>query len=176
MTYTPVTYKVIDVDDPLLDYAVRVSTPTDIATLPTARTGLPVNGLYVRDDLPTPVRITVEQERISIADNTYQVTTTVTETLGIAEEVFVYDTITETYQHVATVFDMDNYPATQAAAEDAGIPYYRLSEAVQSSIYLANAENAAAYTLLRIGLLQDAYYEYRTAFEGTDSHTYPVEE
>jgi hypothetical protein len=103
------------------------------------------------------------------------VTTTVTETLGIAAEIFVFSVVDDSYQHVATVYDMDTYPASKSLAVQDGAHYYRLDEAVQSSLSLQTAEDCAAYTLSRISLLQPAYYEYKAAFEGTDSHTYPEE-
>lgn len=171
MAYTPVTYRVIVPADPEQDYAVRYATAQDIADLPASREGLEENDLYVRSDIPVPVRITVDQARTAIATG-YQVSTEVTETLGIEPEIFVFRTLDGAYAHVATVYDMDNFPPTQEEAEEASLNYYRGDTAVVVRDTVGSAEDLAEYTLMRISLLTSDYKAYKATFEGDDTHTY----
>jgi hypothetical protein len=175
MAYTPVTYRVISVPDPTQDYAVRYATQADLEgaeALPTSRTGVPENGLYVRDDIPPPTRLTVTQTRLVIPDNLFQTTTTVTESLGIQPQVFVFRTVDETYSHVATVSDMDWWPNTYAEALEDGKNFYRLAECVVSFEEVDTADEFASYTLTRLDLLTASYSTYKLEFEGSDTHVY----
>lgn len=177
MAYTPVTYEVISVPDPTQDYAVRYSTLADlegVTALPTSRTGLPVHGLYVRDDIPPPTRLTVEQQRAVVTGDLFQTTTTVTESLGIQAQVFVFRTVDETYSHVATVNDMDWWPNSYAEALADDKNFYRLAACVVSFDSVDTANEFAGYTLERIDLLTTAYSTYKLEFEGSDTHVYEV--
>lgn len=172
MAYTPVTYRVVVVEDPLQDFAVRYATAEDIADLPTSRSGLDVGELYVRDDIPPPTRLTVTQSRAVVSGNLFQTTTTVTESFGIQPQVFVFRTIDQSYSHVAVVRDMDEWPVTQEEAEEAELGFYRQASCVVSYDTVETADEFAAYTLERVEFLTDQYSAYKLTFEGSDTHVY----
>jgi len=175
MAYTPVTYRVVVVEDPTQDFAVRYATQADLEgdeALPTSRTGLPINDLYVRDDIPPPTRLTVSQQRAAIPGDLFQTTTTVTEALGIQTQVFVFRTVDQTYSHVATVSDMVWWPNTYEEALEDGNNYYRLASCVVSFDNVSTADEFASYTLVRLDRLTTAYSTYKLEFEGSDTHVY----
>jgi hypothetical protein len=122
------------------------------------------------------VRIDVRQIRTTETGPLYRVTTMVTYVTGIDRNVFVYDTTTEEFSHVAAVWDIETYPTSRSAAQEAELSYYRQSTATVDYTTVAVASAAAAYTLARIDSLAQLYTTTQDDFEGSDDHTYPSPE
>lgn len=119
------------------------------------------------------VRIEVNQVRSTEDGPIYRVTTSVINTEGIDRNIFVFETDTQDFKHVATPFDMNNYPAGLAAAQSGGDKYYRKEVAdVGYGDNVALADAAATYTLSRIKLLADQYGPVVEEFEGSEDHIY----
>lgn len=84
---------------------------------------------------------------------TYTVTNTITAATGADINVFCYDAITGVFDHYASAADMNLYPTSQAAAQAASLPYYRL--ATVQRVWTAVADMVADVndTLSRVQLL-----------------------
>lgn len=97
----------------------------------------------------------------------YKVDTTVTYVSGIASQIFVMNTETQEYEHVATVWDMENVVPDRDTAVLNRLNYYRASAcAVEYETELA-AMKFAAYTEDRIRALATDYNRYIQDFAGT---------
>lgn len=118
------------------------------------------------------VRIEVTQERTVTEGPLYNVKTTVTYTQGIEKQIFVFDTETQDFSHVATPYDMDNFPSDRDTAIGDAVDYYREEGADVSYQTETTAYNAAAYTLQRIDSLAVQYDAVQNEFKGTDMHVY----
>jgi hypothetical protein len=112
------------------------------------------------------VSITRQQVR-EIHAESYRVTDTVTEAIGIPAEIYVHDVGTAQFSHVATVFDL------QALAVNAapGSTHYRASVATRTCADVASARDFAAGIAPRVRSLIKAYDAVVNGFLGTDSET-----
>lgn len=119
------------------------------------------------------VNIEVHQERTVEDGPVYRVKTTVLTAQGIDRNIFVFNTETQAFEHVAVTWDMDNYPADRDQAILDGDDYYRKSEAnVTYGDNQTTAIDAAAYTLLRIDLLAQQYNLQEGEFLGAEDHIF----
>jgi len=119
--------------------------------------------------------IVVKQKREVVEGPLYKTTNTVESVTGIEKEIFVMNTETQAFEHVATVYDMYHLLNTRSAAQTAEDEYYRASVAIKSYESLDDALEFASYTLGRVGYLAEQYDEYTNHFAGEDEHTYPGE-
>lgn len=71
------------------------------------------------------VSITHTQTRSVPSPGVYRTADSVTDTVGIETQVFVFNVSDDSYSRVASVYDMLTYPNTKAAAVAADQPYYR---------------------------------------------------
>lgn len=118
------------------------------------------------------VRLEIHQARTVEAGPEFRVATSVTYASGINRNIFVFNTETEDFEHVATVYDMERWLTDRDAAIEATDNYYRKDEAIVGYDAQDTAIEAAAYTLERIEYLANQYNLMRTEFEGTDDYTY----
>jgi hypothetical protein len=81
---------------------------------------------------------------------TWTVETQVLTANGCPPELFVHDTGTKTFQHVATPHDVGTWPSSYDAALSSNSPYYRTDRA--HAVYEARttAEAAASHALSRL--------------------------
>lgn len=124
----------------------------------------------------TELTIVVTQKREVVEGPLYKTTNTVESATGIEKEIFVMNTETQVFEHVATVYDMCHLLDTRAAAQEAEDAYYRASVAVKSYESLDDALEFASYTLGRVEYLAEQYDEFTNHFAGEDEHTYHGEE
>jgi hypothetical protein len=74
-------------------------------------------------------------------ENRYRVNVSIIDAVNIEMDVLVFDEEHNTFSHVATVYDMESYPASRTAAHSAGLQFYRARgvtrefNTVQSAIY-----------------------------------------
>ena len=108
--------------------------------------------------------ITAHQKREATA-GVYRVTTTITLVAGgIPEELFVFSYADDSYQHVANLSDIHDYPTTPTVGYD----YYRLAEAVLDFDDVSDAAESATAILARLQELVNDYEAAKTAFIGEE--------
>lgn len=78
-------------------------------------------------------------------------------TAGIPAAVFLWDTSTQTFSHVAQVVSFDEFPDSYAQAVSDGKPYYRQSVAVKAFESGAKGLEFGAYLWTRLNALVRAY-------------------
>lgn len=114
------------------------------------------------------VTIKTTVDRSIPSDNTFKVTFTVIDVVGIDFEVFVFDTEHGTFSRVASVYDMEVYPTSQSEAVSSELAYYR-SKTVEKSFDTVNAAvNFETVTKNRLNTLADGW---DTAANNFDSDT-----
>lgn len=118
------------------------------------------------------VRIEVSQDRTLEEGPLYRVSTSVVHVTDIDRNVFVFNTDTQVFEHVATTWDMENLPVGRDAAINADVNYYRGDEAIVDYASETLGTTAASYTLGRLQSLAIAYQIMRESFVGSESHVY----
>ena len=121
------------------------------------------------------VRIEVNQTRSVDEGPVFKVDTHVIYASGIAREIFVFDTATQDFSHVATTYDMETYPDDYATAVAEGADFFRKDQAVVGYASEAIAVEAASYTLARISTLARQYDIFKTEFEGSSDYIFTGE-
>jgi len=118
------------------------------------------------------VRIEVKQTRTVDEGPIFKVDTQVTYASGIAREIFVFETETQDFSHVATTYDMETYPDDRDTAIADGVDFYRKDQAIVVYALEAVAVEAASYTLARIDTLARQYNTFKTEFEGSSDYVF----
>ena len=118
------------------------------------------------------VVIEVKQVRSVVEGPLYRVDTSVLRAQQIDPEIFVLSTEDDSFNHVATVWDMQTYPNTKQEAQATGSPFYRVTQAVVDYENENTAVSAASYTLARVDALAREYQVVNEGFLGTTEHTY----
>ena len=101
----------------------------------------------------------VKYDELVNPDGTYTIAFKVLIAQGIPDGVFVYLTDGNTYNHVATVFDLNTYPEGLALAE-ATIPpiaFYRVNSASLTLKDKPTALDASQQILTRLKVLNDSW-------------------
>jgi hypothetical protein len=118
------------------------------------------------------VSVTLVETRTVETGPLYRVKHDVTASVHIDAHVFVFSTDTETFSHVATVYDMEKITCTTlAAAQTAGDEFYRLDEVTKDWVSLDTAAEFAAYNKQRLQFLVTEYEAYTTSFAGVTTTT-----
>lgn len=117
------------------------------------------------------VHVEVHQSRTVEEGPVYKVSTEVTFATGIERALFVFNTETQNFEHVATVWDMEHYPSDRNVAVQNGDNYYRAPSAVVGYPNQTTAIDYATYTIERVQLLVDNYNKAKTVFEGDTDYT-----
>jgi hypothetical protein len=118
------------------------------------------------------VRIEITQTRSLEEGPLYRVLTRTVYAEGIAAEIFVFDTETEEFSHVAVSFDMQEFPVGKTQAQADGKAYYRAIEAQVDYTVASTAQAAAVYTKLRVRQLTGEYAAVNSGFVGSDTTSY----
>lgn len=100
----------------------------------------------------------------------YRIQTIVNYTSGITREIFVFNTELGTFQHVATVWDMEHITPDHDLAVLEGRDFYRASACDVSYETQTTALDFADYTNNRIQDLATQYARATGQFEGTVNH------
>ena len=117
-------------------------------------------------------RIELNQSRVVIEGPLFRVTTEVTYAQGIDKNVFVFNTETDVFEHVATVYGMDTYPASRSEATLEGMPFYRNYNVTVDYTNETTASKAAVYTRQSVSNLTKQYALVSEAFIGSDTYVY----
>jgi hypothetical protein len=102
----------------------------------------------------------------------YKVLNEITYAEDIAAEVFVFDTDTQEFAWVASVWDVMNLPIGHAAAVAAGSPNYRKDTADVGYPSVETAIRFAEYIRVRVQALLDAYKSATEDFEGITDYVF----
>ena len=105
------------------------------------------------------LKIEVKQTRSVTPENKYRVKTEVEYANGIDASMFVFNTETQIYSHVAYPYDMLTYPNNRNDALIDGASYYRQTLAEVDYDALDTASAAATYTVERLDWLLVQYDE-----------------
>jgi len=117
------------------------------------------------------VRVDLKQTKTIEPGPVYRVTNLVTYAQDIPSKIFVFNTDTQLFEHVATLWDLQNYPLTQTEAINNAIAYYLASECYGDYTNIQSALNFTASIFSRVeGLVRD-YAEANGVFEGVTTHT-----
>jgi hypothetical protein len=101
----------------------------------------------------------------------YRVLDTITASVGLPLEDFVFVTATQTFDHVAVVSDIAAYPNTYAAAVAGNYTYYRLASVQIDWATVASAEDFATTLQARLKALCVDYDAAVATFLGTTTET-----
>lgn len=118
------------------------------------------------------VKIEITQTRTLEEGPVYRVLTRTIYVEGIAAEIFVFETETDEFNHVAVADDMQEYPVGKTQAQADGKVYYRAIEAQVDYTVAVTAQTAADYTKLRVQQLAIEYDAVNNDFIGSDTTTY----
>lgn len=100
-----------------------------------------------------------------------QIVDTVTAATNIAQAVFLFETATQTFSHVASPGDMQAFPDTYASAVTNGQGYYRQTSVTFTSVDLTTANNFAILLASRLRALCVDYNLLLAGFAGTTTAT-----
>jgi len=118
------------------------------------------------------VTIEIKQTNTVIEGPLYQVDTEVLRAENIEAEIFVLSTEDDSFNHVATTWDMQTYPNTKQQAQAEGSPFYRVTQAVVPYDTVDTAVTAASYTLVRVDSLVRDYQTVNDDFIGFTERIY----
>lgn len=118
------------------------------------------------------VRLDIRQIRSVEEGPLYRVVTSVFYNSGIDRSIFVFNTETDVFEHVATPWDIDNTPDNKAEAVVETVNYYRLTEVTRDFTTAEEALAFASYTLSRISLLAREYNLVQSSFIGSNTYAY----
>jgi hypothetical protein len=113
------------------------------------------------------VHIEIQQIRSVDEGPVFKVDTKTTYAAAIQKEIFVFQTDTQDFSHVATVYDMETYPNDYDTAVANSDEYYRKDQAVVGYAVQQVALDAAIYTAARVDSLAHQYNTLKTSFEGS---------
>jgi len=110
-------------------------------------------------------------ERSVPGENQYRVKFTVIEAIGITPDVFVYDTEHNVFLNVASVYDMESYPADRATAQTAGLRVYRASAVERTYQTVRGATGFEIITRNRLKILVTEWNSISATYPGTEYYT-----
>lgn len=113
------------------------------------------------------VTLTVSRVNSITAGALFQAAYTVTASANIGPAVFLTNTATQAFGHVATAADMQTYPDTRAQALVDGAQYYRQNTATVAFAALADTQAFITLTDSRLTALCVEQNALLPGFEGT---------
>ncbi len=121
--------------------------------------------------MSTSVQIKAQFIRSIPYDGLYRVQVDIIDITNIDFDVLVFDTEHDTFSRVATVYDLETYPASKEEAARRSIDYYRGRGAQVDYYTLRDATGFEAITRSRLKLLAVSYSSVVDAFSGTSYAT-----
>lgn len=120
--------------------------------------------------------IQVTQEQI-ITGDIYTLKINIVNSNGIDQELFLFSTTDDKFQHVAKVEDLHIYPRTKADALSQGTLFYRKKEMEVNFYSKETAANASGYTQTRLKqLVLDWTGTEAIVFGGIETFVYDSQE
>lgn len=117
------------------------------------------------------VTVTAQFETLS-KEESFETRINVTDSSNIGMDVFVFDTETAAFSHVATVFDYETYPATRDSASAMNLPFYRGRSILRTDSRLVKAEEFETLTKSRITILCRQWDIVRSDFATAETVTF----
>ena len=118
------------------------------------------------------VKIEIHQEREVVEGPLYRVKTSVVHATGIDRRIFVYKMTTAQFSHVATTWDMENFPGSLEEAQAGPIEFYRQDSCTKDYEDAEVAAQFATYTRSRIDWLARQYAIMQEDFVGSGDYEY----
>ena len=101
----------------------------------------------------------------------YQVRLNVVASVGAPLQLFVFGVLDDTYNHPATLYDVDMFPASKEEAVTLGVDYYRTSEVTRLFSLLADALEFSSMARARLRRTVNALNTVGLSFAGVQTHT-----
>jgi len=117
------------------------------------------------------VSIKTYVERTLPAENQYRVKFTVIEAINITADVFVYDTEHNVFLNVASVYDMESYPASRATSQTQGLRVYRASAVEKTYDTVRGATGFEIITRNRLKILATEWAAISATYPGAEYYT-----
>lgn len=129
--------------------------------------------------------VQMDRDTILLPDgvSVYQITVSVTDKGELPHSnIFVYqiydtlDTTRDTFQRVATPYDIENIPTTRNEAITAGVSFFLASVLYRKYSNLSQAVQAKDAIRSRVDNCINAWHTYKVSFEGTELINHPTAE
>lgn len=117
--------------------------------------------------MTTEVKIKAQFVRSIPQDGVYRVQVDVIDAVNIGFDVLVFNTTNDTFSRVASIYDLETYPVSKAAAESINAPYYLDRGAQLNYFTIRDATGFEAVTRERLKILAVAHASVVDAFAGT---------
>lgn len=117
------------------------------------------------------VNITAQFRRSIPEDSVYRINLDIMDVQNIEFDVLVFEVESGNYSHVATVYDMETYPAGQAAAVAAEVAFFRDRGAVLNFSDVQDATDFETVTTSRLKTLAVDWNTVISDFSGTETVT-----
>lgn len=117
-------------------------------------------------------RLDLKQTRTVDEGPAYKVKNEITYASGIPSQVFVFETETQEFSNVASVWEVMNLPVGYDAAYAAGSERYRMSVAEVGYDSIDTAELFAAHVQSRVDGLLKTFVDYTDEFAGVSTYSY----
>jgi hypothetical protein len=105
------------------------------------------------------------------AENQYRVTFSVIEAINIPPQVFVFDTEHQLFSRVASVLDMEVFPASRTAAITASLAFYRTTSVARVSDTVNDSTEFELVTRNRLTILSTAWNAIGATYPGSEYFT-----
>lgn len=126
------------------------------------------------------VSITLEQQNTTYNDDDnlpiYVSENEVIASEGITLALFVFAVIDETFNHVATVRDIETYPESKAQAVNDGVDYYRQTSVTREYNNIVDATAFATHVRARLNFLVQDYPRTVDGFVGSETYIFTTSE
>lgn len=117
-------------------------------------------------------RLDLKQTKTVDEGPVYKVKNEITYASGIPSQVFVFETETQEFSNVASVWEVMNLPVGYDAAYAAGSERYRMSVAEVGYESIETAALFAAHVQSRVDGLLETFVAFTDGFEGVTTHSY----
>jgi len=117
--------------------------------------------------MSTTVEIKAQFIRSIPAEGLYRIQLDIIDAVNIDLDVLVFDTEHDIFSHVATVYDIETYPAGKEAAAAIFAPFYRNRGAEINYATIRDATGFESITRSRLKILAVSYASIVDAFTGT---------
>lgn len=114
----------------------------------------------------TTVQLQARYERVIPADGVYQVKVDIINAVNIDFDVLVFNTQHDTFEHVASVYDLETYPVGKANAIANNCDYYRGRGAAVNFATIKDATAFENVTSNRLKIVSVAWASIVDAFSG----------
>lgn len=113
------------------------------------------------------VQLKVQTRCTITSNNVFRVQMTIIEAIDISFDVFVFTVSDEVFSHVATVYDLETWPASKAEADNANLQSYRGRDITVDFDTPLEATTFKAQVLYRLRVLTNHWQEVLDDFDSS---------